>query len=92
MISTWNIKKFSRSKVPLAQSTIPVSNTWNHFLDENLNVIFLLNNVINDNYGTLRVVQKSYQNVIVIIVYFFFFNNNIYNSFKIFFTFFIYKN
>jgi len=65
MISTWNIKKFSRCKVPLVQTIIPTNNTWNHFLDENLNILFLLNNINNDNYGTLRVVQKNYQNVLV---------------------------
>jgi len=67
MISTWNIKKFSRCKISIHESEHPNpnNNTWNHFLDANLNIIFLLNNVRNDNYGTLRVVKKDYQNVLV---------------------------
>eukprot|EP00833_Pecoramyces_ruminatium_P017494 jgi/Orpsp1_1/1191526/evm.model.d7180000086636.1 len=67
MISSWNIKKFSRCKIPLKEvlnSTPNSNNTWNHYLDNNLNIIFLLDNINNGNYGTLKVVKKDYQNVL----------------------------
>ncbi|ORX50725.1 hypothetical protein BCR36DRAFT_55469 [Piromyces finnis] len=66
MISTWNIKKFSRCKIFLHENgqSNPNHNLWNHFSDANLSIIFLLNNIRNDNYGTLRVIRKDYQNVL----------------------------
>jgi len=70
MISTWNIKKFSRCKVPLKKTrnfNSNNNNTWNHFLDNYLNIIFLLQRDGNENghYGTLKVVKKEYHNILV---------------------------
>ncbi|KAL6597276.1 hypothetical protein U3516DRAFT_833002 [Neocallimastix sp. 'constans'] len=70
MISTWNIKKFSRCKVPLNKArnfnSNNNNNTWNHFLDNYLNIIFLLQRDGNENghYGTLKVVKKEYHNIL----------------------------